>query len=372
MTEQHGFVSAIGPIVGTIVVIVVVKPGNGIVIGGMPIESQSKVGILGNPAPLAVCSTGTPHDDIVAWEIAIAVIEIHQHEVGKFTAIHPLLIFCQTMTCLLIECLELVVVFLVAFFQVPPVFYHIDVFQSLALRIYVVRIDVVLVGALPDVKHTLIDTILEDDGGTPALPVEVDMLCHSALNDGITHIEVVVVVSCIAQQQRLKLTDSWPLVGEELVSEPFGAKALIGIDGQRLQGVGACGSTLYTGLTQLVDFAQRVGSIEELNVHRASPVNLLVRRIVCNNAYLIIIPIAIVSNQRDDGKRHVTIQEYVRLCDTATCQVAFTECLGTNCCGLVNSNWRRVGCATGRRFTAVKRVAHHGAFRQPCRRQFQL
>ena len=93
-------------------------------------------------------------------------------------------------------------------------------------------IDVVLVRAFADVENAFINAIFEDDNRTPRLPVEVDVLTHGALDDGIAHQEIVEVVAGITQHQRLELRIARTLVREELVGQTFLAKAFVGIDGQ--------------------------------------------------------------------------------------------------------------------------------------------
>ena len=130
---------------------------------------------------------------------------------------------------LVVEVFEGLVVVHGTLFQFPVVLYHVDVLQTIVVGVYVV-----LVGALTDVEHTFILTVDINDGGAPGLPVEVYVLGHGALDDGVAHVEVVEVVACITQHETLEVLQARLLVGEELVVETLLAKALVGIDGQRL------------------------------------------------------------------------------------------------------------------------------------------
>ena len=82
-----------------------------------------------------------------------------------------------------IEVFEGLVVVHGARFQFLVVLYHVNVLQSV-----VVGVDVVFVGALADVEHAFVLTVDVDDGGAPGLPVEVDVLGHGALDDGVAHV----------------------------------------------------------------------------------------------------------------------------------------------------------------------------------------
>ena len=193
------------------------------------VESHREVGILRYPAPAASFCPGAPHDDVIAGEVVVVVVEVHCHQVDEFTAVHPRLVFSHRVSFFRVESLEPVVVLPVAFLQVPPVLYQVDVFEAV-----VVGIDIMLVGSLADVEHAVVLTVDIDDGGLPGLPVEVGMGGHRALDDGITHIEVVEVVAGIAEHDRLEIGQSGFLVGEEFVGEPFGAEPFVGVEGHRL------------------------------------------------------------------------------------------------------------------------------------------
>ena len=70
-----GFVSpcAVG------VMVRIIDPFDGVIIRAAPIQPQSEVGVLGNPAPLAVLRSGTPDDVVVAREVQVAVVQILNH-----------------------------------------------------------------------------------------------------------------------------------------------------------------------------------------------------------------------------------------------------------------------------------------------------
>ena len=170
-----------------------------------------------------------------------------------------------------VELLEAVVVVPVALFQFIPVFKHVDVFQSV-----VVGVHVVFVGALPDVEHSHVFTVQIDHGGPPCLPVEVNMLGHGALDDGIAHVEIVEVVAGVAEHNRLEVGDSRPLVGEKFIFKALGSEPLVGINGQRLVFGAARSTALYAGLAQLVDDALLVFAHKKLQVDGPPPVELIV------------------------------------------------------------------------------------------------
>ena len=91
--EQTGSLVGVGPApVG--VVGVVVHPLDGVVVRGRTIESQSEVGIFGNPAPLATLSQRTPDDIVVAREVLVVEIHILHHQVDILLPVHPLGILC--------------------------------------------------------------------------------------------------------------------------------------------------------------------------------------------------------------------------------------------------------------------------------------
>ena len=91
VTEQTGMLTTIGPVC-TGIIVLVVNPGNGIVIGRMAIKTETEVGIFGNKTPTATLGTRSPKDGVIAWEIAVAIVEVHNHQISKLGAVHPLLI----------------------------------------------------------------------------------------------------------------------------------------------------------------------------------------------------------------------------------------------------------------------------------------
>ena len=134
----------------------------------------------------------SPHHNVVAGEVLIVIIQVHDHQVEELQPVHPLLILLQGMVVLGIELLELVPVVFTTFLQLIPVLDHVNIFQSA-----VVGIDVILITAFSDIEHSLVFAVDIDDGGTPSLPVEVHMLRHGALDNRITHIQIVEIVTRI-------------------------------------------------------------------------------------------------------------------------------------------------------------------------------
>ena len=190
----------------------VVNPGNGIVIRGMSIESQTKIRILGYKTPTTICCTWSPKNDIVTRKVTITKIEVHNHQVGKLRAVHPLFILGHGMPCLHIKSLETVVVLPVALFQVIPILYHVNI-----LQLVVVGIDIILIRTFTNIENSLIHSILKYYSRTPGLPVQIYMLGHCALNNSIAHQEIVKIVTRITQHQRFEFRIARTLVGEELI-----------------------------------------------------------------------------------------------------------------------------------------------------------
>ena len=65
-----------------------------------------------------------------------------------------------------------------------------------------------------------------------SLPVEVDIRTHGTLDDEITEVHVIEVVTAITQGERLELGYTRFLIGEELIRETLLVciKTLIGIE----------------------------------------------------------------------------------------------------------------------------------------------
>ena len=65
-----------------------------------------------------------------------------------------------------------------------------------------------------------------------SLPVEVDIRTHGTLDDEITEVHVIEVVTAIAQGERLELVYTRFLVREKLIFETLavGVKTLVGIE----------------------------------------------------------------------------------------------------------------------------------------------
>ena len=237
--EQCGF-RGVSPCVARVIV-VIVNPFNGVIVRVTSVKAESKVGILGHPAPASAIIGGSPYDDIVAREVEVAIVEVHGHDVDVLIDVHDFIVFGHCVARRAIELLEFVVsvpsssfqllshrVDIIDFFMHD--FNHVDIFQTI-----IVGIDVVVVRALANVEHALVGSVEIDDGGFPSLPVDVGILSHHALDDSITHIETIEVVTGIAQHEALEVSQSRFLVGEEFVVETFRSETLVGIYGQCLQ-----------------------------------------------------------------------------------------------------------------------------------------
>ena len=180
--KQARVLIPVGP--GIVFVIVrVIQPLDGIVAHTASIETQSEVGILDNDTPsTALCLRLPPHY-IVAREVEIAEEEIEYHDIHKLPDIHYLVVFLIAVAMSLIEIHESLPLVIVAFLQFIPVFDHVDVFETV-----VVGIDIVLVASLANIENSLVLAVEEEDGRTPCLPVDIDILSHDALYHCIAHI----------------------------------------------------------------------------------------------------------------------------------------------------------------------------------------
>ena len=211
------------------VIIGVVEPFKGFVGSCRTIKPYAEVRIFSHPSPSASFCAWSPPYDVVAWKVLIVVEQIHDHQVDILLAIHPCFIFCHGMSMLLIERLEAVEMFPIAFFQLPSVFYHINILQAL-----IVGIDIILVASFSDVEHTIVLSVDIDNGRTPCLPIEIDIGSHRPLDDSIAHVEIVEVVASITQCERLIIGDTRSLVREKLIFEALRTKSLVGINSHRL------------------------------------------------------------------------------------------------------------------------------------------
>ena len=298
-------------------------------------------------------------------------IEIGNHQVDKLRTVHPLLILGHRMTLFVVEGLELVEVLLVALLQLPPVLNHVYVFKA-----GVIGIDIVFVAALTDVEHPFVHPVDIDDGRSPRLPVNVNVTGHRSLDDGITHIEVVEVVAGIAEQQRLEVCQSRFLVRKELIIETVGAKALVGIDGHRLQLGTPCGPTCDSRLTELVEVTVGIWREKELNVHGPAPVIPLVALIVGIDADLGIIEIAVVDSDGNDWQRHIPPMTDIRLYAAHRRQPTLTKELGTDDGRLPDGERSGVLFTGGGGFLTIGGVADLRTFRTSlwqteCQREIQ-
>ena len=139
-----------------------------------------------------------------------------------------------------------VVVFLRALLQFA-VFDQVDILQSI-----VVGQDIVLVGTLSDVQQTPVVAIDIDNGRSPGLPIDVGMLSHRPLTDGISHICVVAIITRIAEHNGFIVRESWTLVGEELILHILLAEPFVAIDAHRLPGSFSRPGTSDARLTKLI------------------------------------------------------------------------------------------------------------------------
>ena len=204
--------------------------------------------------------------------------------------------------------------------------HHVDVLKSFAFIILVVREDVVVVRAFAYVQHSLVLTVDKNHRWLPCLPVEVGILSHHALDDGVTHVESAKVVARVTQHEALKLCESRFLFREELILKTFCPEAFIGINHQCLQGMLTRLSSGHARLAELVEGARRTCVVKILKVDGASPVVLVILvGIVCNDADGIVVQITVVCDDRDYRNSKVTSEENVRLCCGYWRQIAVAE-----------------------------------------------
>ena len=188
-------------------------------------------------------------------------------------------------------------------------FHHVDVLKTI-----VVAEDVFSIGALTDVEHTHVLAIDVEHGRATSLPVEVNVLAHGALNDGIAEVEVAKVVTTVAQRERLELRDARLLVGEELILELLMVRVetLVGIEHHRLQRIAARLSTLDARLAELVEGTLLTLSGEELDVDRTTPVVVLLvclAVVIGEEADGSVVQVFVVGLNREDGRRHLSGME---------------------------------------------------------------
>ena len=367
VAEQEGALRAVGAPVELRVVARRIEVVERRIVGRRVVQAQSEVGVLGDEAPAAVAAAAwPPHDEVVGREVEVVEVEVHEHEVAELRQVHPLPVLLHRVALLLEEGLEAAVLLPVARLQFMPVLDHVDVLQPAVVGVYVV-----LLRPLADVEHALVDAVLEDDGRTPGLPVEVGVGGHGALYDGIADEEEVAVAAAVAQDDGLEVGDARALVGEELILQPLRPEALVGIDVQRLQHAAPRAGPAHAGLHQLVQTAPAAGRLEIFQVDGTAPVVPRHSVVVGQDAYLVVVPVARVGHQRDDGQLCLAPHEEVRLRRAARRQPAVAERLGPDGRGAVDGDGRRVGHAALRRLAAVRGVAddgaggHPGGHRQP-------
>ena len=360
-----------------------VEEVDGVVVVGAAVEPESEVGVLDDGAPdlgqsrVLVVVVGAPEDEVVAGEVDVAVEEVGYHDVQVLVHVQPLLVFGPGVALLAVEGLEVVVEVAGAGLQlldevVDAVhllvrnLHHVDVLQAV-----VVAVDVVVVGALADVEHAHVLAVDVDHGGVAGLPVEVgEVGGHGALDDGVAEVEVAEVVAAVAQRERLELGDAGLLVGEELVLELLvvGVEALVGVEGHRLQGVRARLAALDAELAELVEGAGLALRREELDVHRAAPVVVLLvglAVVVGKESDGLVVQVAVVGGDGEDGQRHLALQEDIGLHRGARRQPAVAEQLGADGGGGPDADGPVVERAATRGLRAVGGIANLRALGSP-------
>ena len=213
------------------------------------------------------------------------------------------------MVMLSIELLELVPVVYATFLQLIPVLDHVNILQPV-----VVGIDIILVTTFTDIEHSLVFAVDIDDGGTPSLPVEIHMLSHGTLDNRIPHIQIVEVVTRIAQRDTLEIGYSGSLIREELIFQTLGSEAFVGIDGQRLEFVASCSTAHDACFAKLVETARFVHTFEILEVNGSSPVVFIVLlptlvSSIYIDTYLGIVQVLVVGTDGDDRKGYLSGME---------------------------------------------------------------
>ena len=162
-----------------------------------------------------------------------------------------------------------------------------------------VRVHIILVAPFTDVQYAVVVAVDIDDGGLPRLPVQVGMLGHGTLYDGIPHIQVVEVVAGIPEHERLIVGHARALIREELMLEPFRAKSLVGVDCHRFLGGAARGPSSDPCLAQLVQAAWCVPLREVLDVDRSPPVLPVLAGVVGEDADIRAVQVPAVGDYRD-------------------------------------------------------------------------
>ena len=336
----------------------IVEPLQYLEIVRVTIEAHDVVNILGNPAPAASLRPWAPHDDVVAGEVVVVVVEVHHHQVDKLLTVHPLLIFGHRVAMLIVECLELVQIVQAALLQVAPVLDEVNVFQAV-----IVCIDIVLVSPFADIEHAMIDAVDIDDSGLPRLPVKVGMGGHRTLGNGVSHVEVVEVVAGITEHERLEVRQPRLLVGEELVVEALGAKPLMGIEGHRLLLRSPGSSACHTGFAKLIDDTGLFFAKEELDIDGAPPVSTIISVVIGKNAQLTVVQILVVGDNRHDGQGHVTWEVDVRLRLCHWRQPAVVEQAGLHDLRSRECQRGLILHAASRRLRTVEGIADDGTLR---------
>ena len=157
------------------------------------VEPQSVVEVLGNPPPLAALSPRTPQHIVVARVIEVVEVHVHHGDPYILLPVHEFRIFRQRVTFLVNEIPKSQVVVIGTLLQLL-VLYQVYVFQTV-----VVGDDIVLVGPFAYIQHTPVVAVDIHHSRTPCLPVNVCVLRHRTLTDGVAHIQTVTVVAGISQ-----------------------------------------------------------------------------------------------------------------------------------------------------------------------------
>ena len=168
------------------------------------------------------------------------------------------------------------------------------------------------------------------------------MTGHRPLYNRVAHVEIVEVIARVTEHDALELADARFLVGEELILEMFFAKALMGIDGQGFQLRATSGSASDTGFAELVDRTGLSCFFKQLDIHRASPIELIIllSSLIASiyvDTNLRIVQVALVSGDADDGQCHLPGVENIALRDRTRRKPAITEQTGTHDLGIGNS-----------------------------------
>ena len=194
------------------------------------------------------------------------------------------------------------------------------------------------------------------------------MLRHGALDNRITHIQIVEIVTRITQGDTLEIGYSWSLIREELIFQTFGSEALVGVDGQRLELIASCSTAHDACFAKLIETAGLVLSLEILELNGAAPVVFIVLLPALVGTIYIdtdlgIVQVLVVGADGNDGKGHLSGMEDEGMSSGAWRQPSLAEdlCPDNPCLG--NRDGIHVWCAVDGRFTTVGSIADGGSIR---------